>query len=145
MFLDASALIAILGREDDADQLISRIETGLTAPHCSPISVYETVLGLARKKRDSALGIHAPTPAAFIDQCEEATFGLLSEINATELPIGSAVTRAAVTAARDYGRATGHPAQLNFGDCFSYACARVHGLPLLYKGDDFSQTDIETA
>ena len=39
----------------------------------------------------------------------------------------------------------GHPAKLNFGDCMSYAVAKVHGIPLLYKGDDFSQTDIVSA
>jgi ribonuclease VapC len=38
-----------------------------------------------------------------------------------------------------------HPAALNLGDCFAYACARLAGAPLLYKGDDFPQTDIETA
>jgi len=38
-----------------------------------------------------------------------------------------------------------HPAGLNFGDCFAYACARAHGVPLLYKGNDFPLTDIETA
>jgi len=38
-----------------------------------------------------------------------------------------------------------HPAALNFGDCFAYACARRFGVPLLYKGDDFPQTDIEPA
>jgi ribonuclease VapC len=44
-----------------------------------------------------------------------------------------------------YGRGSGHPAQLNFGDLFSYALAKVHGVPLLFKGDDFRHTDIEPA
>jgi ribonuclease VapC len=44
-----------------------------------------------------------------------------------------------------YGRGRGHPAQLNFGDCMSYAVAKLHGVPLLYKGDDFAQTDIASA
>jgi ribonuclease VapC len=44
-----------------------------------------------------------------------------------------------------YGKGSGHPAGLNFGDVFSYALAKVRGLPLLYKGDDFSQTDIASA
>ena len=41
-----------------------------------------------------------------------------------------------------YGKGTGHPARLNFGDCFSYAMAKRAGVPLLYKGDDFSKTDL---
>ena len=44
-----------------------------------------------------------------------------------------------------YGKGSGHPAGLNFGDVFSYALAKVRGLPLLYKGDDFAQTDIGSA
>ena len=41
-----------------------------------------------------------------------------------------------------FGKGSGHPAQLNLGDCFAYAMAKQHGVPLLYKGDDFSQTDL---
>lgn len=44
-----------------------------------------------------------------------------------------------------YGKGRGHPAQLNFGDCMAYAVAKAHGVPLLYKGDDFAQTDIASA
>ncbi|WP_446721531.1 type II toxin-antitoxin system VapC family toxin [Methylobacterium sp. DCY52] len=43
-----------------------------------------------------------------------------------------------------YGKGR-HPARLNLGDCFAYACARVHRVPLLYVGDDFPQTDIRPA
>jgi ribonuclease VapC len=44
-----------------------------------------------------------------------------------------------------YGKGSGHPAGLNFGDVFSYALAKVRSLPLLYKGEDFAQTDIASA
>jgi ribonuclease VapC len=44
-----------------------------------------------------------------------------------------------------FGKGRGHPAQLNFGDCLSYAVAKVHQLPLLYKGEDFARTDLESA
>ena len=44
-----------------------------------------------------------------------------------------------------YGKGTGHPAQLNFGDCFAYALAKAMDVPLLYKGDDFAKTDIHSA
>lgn len=46
---------------------------------------------------------------------------------------------------RDFGRGSGSPARLNFGDCFAYALASVTGQPLLYKGDDFSHTDLVAA
>ena len=46
---------------------------------------------------------------------------------------------------RDYGKGSGHPARLNFGDCFSYALASVTGQSLLFKGDDFGHTDITSA
>jgi ribonuclease VapC len=53
--------------------------------------------------------------------------------------------RIAREAYRDFGRGSGHPARLNFGDCFAYALARVTGDALLFKGDDFGHTDIAPA
>jgi ribonuclease VapC len=53
--------------------------------------------------------------------------------------------RLAREAYRDFGRESGHPAQLTFGDTFSYALARATGEPLLFVGDDFTHTDIEPA
>jgi len=58
---------------------------------------------------------------------------------------GHAETDAAYAAFIAYGKGSGHPAALNFGDLFSYALAKVRDLPLLFKGDDFAQTDIESA
>jgi ribonuclease VapC len=58
--------------------------------------------------------------------------------------IDPAVRHVATEAYDGYGKSR-HPAALNFGDCFAYACARHAGMPLLYKGDDFPLTDIETA
>jgi ribonuclease VapC len=52
---------------------------------------------------------------------------------------------AAYSAFVAYGKGSGHPASLNYGDLFSYALAKVRGLPLLFKGDDFASTDIESA
>jgi ribonuclease VapC len=60
-------------------------------------------------------------------------------------PIDGAVARHAVSAFSRYGRGSGHPANLNFGDCLSYAVAKHLNAPLLYKGDDFVHTDIESA
>jgi ribonuclease VapC len=61
------------------------------------------------------------------------------------VPPGVAELEAAYTAFVTYGRGSGHSANLNFGDLFSYALAKVRGVPLLFKGDDFSQTDIQSA
>ena len=59
--------------------------------------------------------------------------------------LGVAEMDAAYSALVAFGKGSGHPAALNFGDVFSYALAKVRGLPLLYKGDDFSQTDVVSA
>jgi len=61
------------------------------------------------------------------------------------VPPGPAEMDAAYSAFVAFGKGSGHPAGLNFGDVFSYALAKVRGLPLLYKGEDFGQTDIASA
>jgi len=61
------------------------------------------------------------------------------------VPPGLAEMDAAYAAFVAYGRGSGHPAHLNFGDLFSYALAKVRGIPLLFKGSDFSRTDIQSA
>jgi ribonuclease VapC len=58
-------------------------------------------------------------------------------------PVTEAQTRIARAAYRDFGKGSGHPARLNFGDCFAYALAKVKGEPLLFKGSDFAQTDMQ--
>jgi ribonuclease VapC len=60
------------------------------------------------------------------------------------LPDPSEAAHAAIDAFDRLGKRR-HPAELNFGDCFAYACARYYAVPLLYKGNDFSKTDIEAA
>lgn len=58
------------------------------------------------------------------------------------VPIGADDAKLAIQAFSDYGKGRGHPAQLNLADCLSYACAKGHGSVLLYKGNDFSHTDL---
>ena len=69
----------------------------------------------------------------------------LEELSVTTASIDNAIAVLAANAAEHYGKGTGHPAQLNFGDCISYAVAKHLGVPLLYKGNDFALTDIESA
>jgi ribonuclease VapC len=61
------------------------------------------------------------------------------------VPPGLADMDTAYSAFVAFGKGSGHPAALNFGDVFSYALAKVRGLPLLFKGNDFAETDIESA
>jgi ribonuclease VapC len=59
--------------------------------------------------------------------------------------VDEAQARVAREAYRDFGKGSGHKAQLNFGDCFAYALAKTLNEPLLFKGTDFSQTDVRSA
>ena len=70
---------------------------------------------------------------------------LLAELPITVVPFDAEPAELAASAYERYGKGRGHPAQLNFGDTFAYALASVWGLPLLYKGEDFSHTDIVAA
>jgi ribonuclease VapC len=69
---------------------------------------------------------------------------LLAEVKAIYEPVTEEQARIAREAYRDYGRGCGHPAKLNFGDCFAYALAKVKRESLLCKGDDFVYTDVKT-
>lgn len=67
------------------------------------------------------------------------------ELDITIAPVTAQHVDIARQAYRDYGKGSGHPAQLNFGDCFAYALAIAEGKPLLFVGDDFTHTDVEPA
>src|SRR5580704_5163979 len=132
MFVDASAIVAILTREPDADALADLLESA-RSPITSPIAVFEAALGICRKR-------HASVEEAEADIRE---FLGVAEIRAISITEREAET--ALAAFSRYGKGRGHPAQLNLGDCFAYAMARNHRTALLFKGDDFSQTDIAPA
>lgn len=85
--------------------------------------------------------------AAVIDGSRDAVASrrlddLLREARVVIEPVTVAQARIAREAYRDFGKGSGHPAKLNFGDCFAYALAKATGEPLLFKGDDFVHTDI---
>ena len=132
MFVDASALVAILTGEPAGFDLASRLEA---APRrlTSGLAIYETVLAICRK---TGLGV------------SEAHGMVLTMLEASEIkvvPIAAAETTIAVEAFARFGKGRGHPAQLNFGDCFAYAAARANGVSLLFTGNDFGKTDITAA
>lgn len=128
MMLDASALLAILMKEPD-DLLIAGRISAAEAPFTSPLAIYETVVRLMKVRSIPA------------DEAEEATRDLLRAFDAKVIAITDDMTPLALGAFARYGRGR-HPAGLNFGDCFAYACARAHDAPLLYKGNDFARTDM---
>ncbi len=129
MFIDASALLAILWQEPEADGLANAIER---APNCctSPLAIFETIASMMRERT-------IPRAVA-----EEHLRAVLSAARIEVVPITDEIGRAAFDAFDRYGKERGHPAQLNMGDCFAYACAKTLHLPLLYKGDDFRRTDL---
>jgi len=132
MFVDASAIVAILTREPEADGLIQALERA-RAPITSPIAIFEAVLGLCRKRRAS------------VGEAREDVGAFLEMAGVQTVSITSRETETALAAFARYGKGQGHPAQLNLGDCFAYAVAKNHRTALLFKGDDFEQTDIRSA
>ena len=77
-----------------------------------------------------------------IGQATEIVQRVADENGFSLVAIGGAEAEAALDAYARFGKGSGHPARHNMGDCFAYACARTNGARLLYKGDDFSHTDM---
>lgn len=127
MVLDTSILIAILTAEPEA-------------------KAYATAIAAANRRLLSAASLLETAVVI------EARYGLAGGQKLDELilaaqiqiePVTVEQATAARLAYRTYGKGR-HPASLNYGDCFSYALAKISNEPLLFKGEDFSQTDIET-
>ena len=129
MFVDASAIIAILTREPEADALTDVLEHA-RSPITSAVAIFEAVLGICRKRHASV---------------EEGAQEFLGVTGIRVVPITQSEAEAALAAFSRYGKGRGHPAQLNLGDCFAYGVAQTHRTTLLFKGDDFGKTDILTA
>jgi len=131
MFVDASAIIAIIAREPEWESLLERMANAEKI-HVSAISLWEAVRGLHRK---------AEIP---LDDVEEIVRHLLARFRTETCIIDDDTAREALRASRLFGKGS-HKAALNLGDCFAYGCAKILGVPLLAKGDDFPQTDIRLA
>ena len=129
MIVDSSALVAILLNEEDGDKLSLALD-GPEIVRLSAASYLETSI-VIDKYRDPALS--ARLDDAILD----------AEIVIE--PVTPEQAKIARQAYRDYGKGSGHPAHLNFGECFSYALARAKREPILYKGDDFGHTDLRPA
>ncbi len=131
IFLDASAVVAILTEEDDAQELIERLE-GQSDRLTSAMATYEAVLAIARK-------LSIEPSRAF-----EVVLRFLAAYKISQAHIGPREGAAAIEAFERFGKGR-HPAKLNMGDCFAYASAKTAGAKLLFKGDDFGFTDVEVA
>ncbi len=129
MIVDTSALIAILRDEPDA----SSYATAIASAHVRRISAvtYVECAAVIDGSRD-------PIASRRLDD-------LLREARVAIESVDEAQAKIAREAYRDFGRGGGHRARLNFGDCFSYALAKVANEPLLFKGSDFVHTDITPA
>jgi ribonuclease VapC len=109
---------------------------------------YRRLISRAESARLSAAGyleigivmdkLRHPTATRSVDD-------FIAQSGITIEPVTERQARIAREAYRDYGKGSGHPAGLNFGDCFAYALARDLGEPLLFKGDDFRKTDVRPA
>jgi ribonuclease VapC len=128
-FVDASAIVAILTREPEADALANTLEEA-QKPITSPVAVFEATLGICRKRHVS------------VEEAAEDIREFLDLARIELIPITRRETDTALVAFSRYGKGRGHPAQLNLGDCFAYAMAQNHRASLLFKGNDFNQTDV---
>ena len=130
--VDASAIVAILTGEPERDALTDALERASEIT-TSPLAIYEATLGLVRILRRS------------VEDAEADVTEFLRLARVAVQPIQTETAHVALEAFARYGKGRGHPARLNLGDCFIYAQTKVGGASLLYKGEDFSKTDLESA
>ena len=126
--VDTSAMFAIVARESERGSFIEVLDRTDRAL-CSAVSFVETVMVLTGRSH-----------AVARSQVEELLRAFRIEVE----PVDRSITDAAVDAFDRFGKGR-HRASLNLADCFSYALAKVRNAPLLFKGDDFSRTDIAPA
>lgn len=132
MFVETSALVAIVIAEEGSENLAERLARG-ASPVISAVTQVEAAIAVGRfHQGDYEFGSFQVRD--FIERADIEVLNVPADL------VGDVLE----TYGR-YGKGTGHRAQLNFGDCFSYAFAKRLGRPLLFKGDDFAKTDIEVA
>ena len=144
MFIDASAIVAILAAETDAALLLAKIETSAKR-HVSGLAAFEATVSIARILADLNGLKEKPIPRELISLAQVKVSEFLEAIEAQDVHVTGLHGEMALDAAKAFGKFSGHKARLNFGDCFAYACAANLGVPLLFKGNDFSHTDIRSA
>ncbi|HKI15372.1 MAG TPA: type II toxin-antitoxin system VapC family toxin [Roseiarcus sp.] len=130
MIVDASALVALVREEPGADRFFLALSDTREPKRMSAANYVEAAIVIDAAK--------SPIASRRFDDAVAAA-GIIVE------PVDREQAEIARAAYRDFGKGSGHPAGLNYGDCFAYALARARREPLLFKGDDFSQTDVAVA
>nr|VFJ68261.1 MAG: ribonuclease VapC [Candidatus Kentron sp. FW] len=127
MIIDSSAFLAILLGEAEQEDICLLIEEDT-----------KSIMSVA-SYLEISIKIHNMHDAELISVIDE----ILNELGITLMPVSVEQALIAREAHKKFGKGMGHPARLNFGDCFSYALAKEMDLPLLFKGDDFIYTDLK--
>lgn len=127
MIVDSSALMAIVNGEPDADRVLARAAEG----PCRMSAASWVEVGIVADARSAAHG--------------ERIDAIVAALGIEVVPVSVRQAEVARLAYRRFGRGSGSPARLNFGDCFAYALSVTAGEPLLYVGDDFAHTDVAAA
>lgn len=132
MYVEPSALVAVLLEEPDRDLLLAKL-VHAEHPVISVIGKVEATLSVGKSLGDYSAA------AAIVSE-------MLNRLDIGVLDVSTEIFDEVIKCYARYGRGTGHSAKLNFGDCFSYAAAKkfADGL-ILFKGDDFSKTDLTAA
>jgi ribonuclease VapC len=127
MIVDTSAVIALLRDEPDAPHFAAALATRRQLKRLSAANYLEAAIVID--------GSRDPVASRRLDD-------IIAKASITIEAVTAEHAQIARAAYRDFGRESGHPAGLNFGDCFAYALAKATGEPLLFKGNDFAQTDL---
>jgi ribonuclease VapC len=129
MMVDTSAVVAIIRAEPEAEKFANVLESAKRSQMVAP-NYLELCMVLLGNKEPSAL--------------RKIKF-TLEELGLAIIPFTLEMAEVAVAAFEAYGKGRHPKANLNFGDCIAYAASKVEGLPLLFKGNDFRQTDVDCA
>lgn len=129
MIVDTSAVVAILKEEQEGERFLRALTREGTV-RISAANYLEAAIVVDANRN--------PLLSRRFDDLIDRTGVVIEQVDRDQAEIARA-------AYRDFGKGSGHPAGLNFGDCFAYALARARREPLLFKGDDFAQTDVDVA
>lgn len=129
MIVDTSAIMAIVLEEDDSEVMYGALAR--SAYLSLSAGTWLELTAVLTRRGDPAI--------------DAAATRIVRDFNMTIEPVTLGQAEIGSAACRAFGKGSGHPARLNFGDCFAYALAKATAAPLLFKGDDFARTDIVPA
>jgi ribonuclease VapC len=128
MLVETSAIVALILEEPAAVELAERLDAA-ERPVTTVVNAFEAALSVGRAIENRELAARAMPE-------------LLRRAGVEMIGVDAELYDGVIEAYAEYGKGTGHPARLNFGDCFSYAMAKRLGVSLLYTGNDFARTDL---